>query len=337
MLVSILIPCFNTEKLIGECIGSALAQTWPEKEIIVVDDGSTDRSLDIIREFDGRIRWETGRNRGGNSARNRLLELSKGEWLQYLDADDYLRPDKIRGQVQFASERPDADIICSPTVWEKKCEDGTFFWQESVFPRERDPWIMLALWQLPQTGGSLWRRSALQRVGGWLIGQPCCQEHELYLRLLQAGSPFMFFDECLAVHRIWEHGSRLTTRLSEEVERQRLLILGRMEQFLRDKSELTLERRQAINDARHHMARMIWLRNPTAALDIMRQIEESDASFHPSEGPLSLPAYRLTYKMLGFVGAQWVADSRRKIASIFKHDRIKLSKKSMRRLSGGST
>ena len=92
VLVSILIPCYNAERWIAQAIESALAQTWSEKEVIVVDDGSTDHSLEVIRQFDGRISWETGLNRGGNAARNRLLELARGEWLQYLDADDYLRP-----------------------------------------------------------------------------------------------------------------------------------------------------------------------------------------------------------------------------------------------------
>src|SRR5262245_42280315 len=94
-LVSILIPCYNAERWIAQAIESALAQTGVEKEVIVVDDGSTDRSLDVIRQFDGHIRWETGPNRGGGASRNRLLELARGNWLQYLDADDYLLPDKI--------------------------------------------------------------------------------------------------------------------------------------------------------------------------------------------------------------------------------------------------
>src|SRR6266487_4648219 len=89
-LVSVLIPCFNAEKWVGQAISSALAQTWSNKEVLVVDDGSTDGSLEIIRSFGASIRFESGRNRGANVARNRLLELAKGEWLQYLDADDYL-------------------------------------------------------------------------------------------------------------------------------------------------------------------------------------------------------------------------------------------------------
>src|SRR5438309_6069595 len=100
MLVSILIPCRNAERWVGQAIESALGQTWPEKEVIVVDDGSTDSSLSIIKSFGDRIRWETGPNRGGNAARNRLLELASGDWLQYLDADDYLLSDKVARQAE---------------------------------------------------------------------------------------------------------------------------------------------------------------------------------------------------------------------------------------------
>ena len=117
-LVSILIPCFNAKQWIAEAINSALAQTWPEKEVIVVDDGSTDGSLDVIQSFDGRIRWETGPNRGGNAARNRLLELARAELLQYLDADDYLLPEKIAPQMEFIRAHPELDVAFGPVTIE---------------------------------------------------------------------------------------------------------------------------------------------------------------------------------------------------------------------------
>src|SRR5690606_31722168 len=96
--VSILIPCYNAERWIGSAIQSALDQTYSDVEVIIVDDGSKDKSVEAIRKFDGEVRWETGPNRGGNPTRNRLLELATGEFLQYLDADDYLLPDKVEKQ-----------------------------------------------------------------------------------------------------------------------------------------------------------------------------------------------------------------------------------------------
>src|SRR5437868_11251554 len=106
MLVSILIPCYNAERWVAQAIESALSQTWPEKEVIVVDDGSTDGSLDVIKRFGHLIQWETGPNRGANPTRNRLLELAEGDWLQYLDADDYLMPRKIERQATYVREHP---------------------------------------------------------------------------------------------------------------------------------------------------------------------------------------------------------------------------------------
>src|SRR5688572_3055345 len=105
-MVSILIPCHNAARWISQAIESALAQSWGWKEVVAVDDGSTDHSLEIIKSFGDRIRFETGPNRGGNAARNRLLELASGEWLQYLDADDYLLPDKVERQMEFLAVNP---------------------------------------------------------------------------------------------------------------------------------------------------------------------------------------------------------------------------------------
>src|SRR6266536_5566089 len=157
-LVSILIPCYNAERWIGRAIESALAQTWSNTEVIVVDDGSADHSLKVIRAFNGRIRWETGPNQGGNAARNRLLQLARGDWVQYLDADDYLRSTKIARQLAVAVEDPDCDVICGPTAWER-VRNGEFLCTDEIIPMPRDPWVLLAKWQLPQTGGPLWRRA----------------------------------------------------------------------------------------------------------------------------------------------------------------------------------
>jgi glycosyltransferase involved in cell wall biosynthesis len=306
MLVSILIPCFNAADLIGECIESALGQTWPDKEVIVVDDGSTDRSLDVIRRYDSRIRWETGPNRGANATRNRLLELSQGRWLQYLDADDYLRPGKIEQQLKFVNEHPDCDVVYSATASELS-ENAHRIIEEHEIKGPMDPWIRLAHWDLPQTGGALWRKSILQQVGGWRVGQPCCQEHELYCRLLAIEARFGHCPGCLAVYRFSYRGDRISDRLGDEVHRQRLLILDRIEEHLRMRGELSAMRHNAINDTRHAAARQLWRHRRAWARDIGRKIRASNPEYFPWRRPASPVLYSLIYRAFGFETAQRIS------------------------------
>ena len=320
MLVSILIPCYNAERWIARAIESALAQTWPNKEVIVVDDGSTDGSLEVIRSFDGRVRWESGPNRGGNAARNRLLQLARGDWVQYLDADDYLRSAKLERQLQVLREYPDCDVICGPTAWER-LQNGELVCTDETIPAPRDPWVLLAKWRLPQTGGPLWRRAALEHVGGWRVDQPCCQEHELYLRLLASGRKFEFSDECLAVYCDSEDATRVTRKIPGEVDRQRLIIFDRMEETLTARKELTAARLQAINDARHQLARKYWRADKPLKTSILARIRESDSNYLPDIGPASPPAYVAMYRLLGFEAAQIIAALRRQILADSRHSR----------------
>jgi len=312
MSVSVLIPCFNAERWVGEAIESALRQTWPEKEVIVVDDGSQDGSLRVIESFGSRIRWETGPNRGGNVARNRLLELAQGEWLQYLDADDYLLPLKIERQLGFLREHPTCDVVYSPTLWVNWSEAGTT--QEVTAIREpHDPWILLGRWWLPQTGGPLWRRQALIDVRGWKPNQPCCQEHELYLRLLQAGAEFRYFGECHAAYRHWSQNATVSKHSRAELRRRRLEIEERMEQFLESRGELTPARMQALNQARFELARGAWLEDPAEATKIVGAIKERQPGFVP-EPPAARGQYRWLYQTFGFTAAERAAAYKRRLS-----------------------
>jgi glycosyltransferase involved in cell wall biosynthesis len=100
-LVSILIPAFNSERWIAETIESALGQTWENTEILIVDDGSTDQTLSVARKFaSASISVVTQSNQGAARARNKAYSLSQGDYIQWLDADDLLAPDKISKQME---------------------------------------------------------------------------------------------------------------------------------------------------------------------------------------------------------------------------------------------
>ena len=113
-LISIIIPAHNAECWVAETLQSALSQTHSNLEVIVVDDGSSDRTVEVVRSFaDGRLRLIQQENKGACAARNRALAEARGDFTQYLDADNLLAPDKIELQLErLRHETHDAIATC---------------------------------------------------------------------------------------------------------------------------------------------------------------------------------------------------------------------------------
>jgi glycosyltransferase involved in cell wall biosynthesis len=304
-LVSILIPCFNAEEWVAEAISSALAQTWPNKEVIVIDDGSTDRSLEIIRSFGDRIHFEVTENRGANVARNRLLELARGEWLQYLDADDYLLETKIADQLASVGDGDNPDIIYSPMTIEPWREGRAG--ERVILPvPTQDPWLLLARWQMPGTHAVLMRRSAILDVGGWKPDQPCCQEYELFLRLLIVGKRFVYRPQQGAIYRYWStntvsHRNPLRTIVNL------LAIIDAAEHHLEEIGTIDRVHREAFAFQRIETARTLYQLDRSAAMELAAKA----GRIHPMHtlplAPCFPMAYRLLYHTLGFKVAEMVA------------------------------
>jgi len=134
-LVSILIPAYNAEPFIADTIQSALAQTWPEKEIIIVDDGSTDDTLSVARGFASEgITVITQKNQGASAARNKAFSLCRGDYIQWLDADDLLACDKISKQMETVERISNKRILFSSE------------WGEFMFRPRRAKFISTPLW-----------------------------------------------------------------------------------------------------------------------------------------------------------------------------------------------
>lgn len=299
MLISILIPCFNARSFVAEAIESALAQTWPNKEIIVLDDGSTDGSLDVVKNFGDRIRWKTGPNRGGNMARNQLLELAQGEWLQYLDADDYLLPGKLGSQITATSE---ADVVYGPVFLHDVYSPTAD--RISEIPSS-DEAVNFIRWGAFQTTGMLFRREAVVAVGGWKDDQPCCQEHELLLRLLMAGSRFALADDAKSIYRF--HGDASVSRRDPTlVIRTRMELTDRFAGYLEAKGRLTAAHRKALFIARMESARSMFRWNPRLAEEYCVRAFAMGQWWPRSVGALRWH-YQMALRLLGFRGAESLA------------------------------
>ncbi|VXD24263.1 glycosyltransferase family 2 protein [Planktothrix paucivesiculata] len=110
-LVSVIIPVYNCEKYLAEAIESVLAQTYQPLEIIVVDDGSTDGSAEIAKRFGTTVQYCFQANSGTAAARNRGIELAKGDFFAFLDADDFWVEDKLTNQMAAFTNNPNLDVV----------------------------------------------------------------------------------------------------------------------------------------------------------------------------------------------------------------------------------
>jgi cellulose synthase/poly-beta-1,6-N-acetylglucosamine synthase-like glycosyltransferase len=250
--VSILIPCYNAERWVGQAIESALAQTWPNKEVIVVDDGSTDGSRAVIQSFGDKVRYEFGSNRGGNPCRNRLLELASGDWVQFLDADDYLLPEKISDQMAFSHS---ADVIYGKVIIKNqssRCDNH----EVSLPSSESDLFEQWIRWQVCQTGGVIWRRDALCKIGGWNEAYRCCQDNEVCLRAIQQGLRFSFCPNPGAVYRIWSEDT-VCRKNPREVIATKTGLIDDMLKWLKDTCRLNSRHTAAAGQASFEMARTL--------------------------------------------------------------------------------
>lgn len=305
-LVTIGIPCFNAERWLGKAIDSALAQTWPDTEIIVVDDGSTDRSREIARSYGSRIRLLEAEHTGGNRARNAALREASGEWLQFLDADDYLEPEKIARQFAEANEGGEADVIYSP-YWFEREGNPPERWISELDP-ELDLAALWLAWQLPQTGAVLWRKSALEEIGGWKPDQPCCQEHELYLRALKHGLRFVFAPTAHAVYRLWSEETvcRKDPRRTIEVK---TALLDEARAWMTAEGTWTSRHQQVAARACFEMARTLARNNLREAADYHGN--RRARGLLALAGPAAPWTYRLAYTLFGFEAAEKLAARRR--------------------------
>jgi glycosyltransferase involved in cell wall biosynthesis len=190
-LVSIVIPCFNKRAYVAAAIESALSQ-GKLAEVIVIDDGSTDGSLEEVRRFDSQIIWETGSNRGGSAARNRGLALASGKHIQFLDADDLLPEGKLAAQLAVLESAGSSAMAFCP--WSFFHDDGRIeppdprhYWHD--FDSGFD--LLLEMWTY---GGFfpphawLTHRALIDEVGTWDESLTGDDDGEFFARLLiQAG------------------------------------------------------------------------------------------------------------------------------------------------------
>jgi glycosyltransferase involved in cell wall biosynthesis len=211
-LVSILIPAYNAGPWIADTLRSALRQTWPRKEIIVVDDGSKDGTFAVAQKFAGaEVMVVTQKNAGASAARNKAFSLCKGDYIQWLDADDLLGADKISRQMEAVERVSDPRALFS-SEW------GRFMYRPRRAQFESTPlcadlppveWLVRKLGQNLHMQPATWlvSRELTGAAGPWDERLSLDDDGEYFCRVLLASSGVRFVPGAKSFYRMSGFGS----------------------------------------------------------------------------------------------------------------------------------
>ena len=230
---SVVIPAYNAADHIEDAINSVLAQTYTDYEIIVVNDGSPDtpaleKALDRYRD---RIRYLRQDNRGPSGARNAGIRTARGEFIAFLDSDDKWLPEFLESQLQLIASDGQADLVYADCmIFGDSPLSGESFMRR--YPSEGPVTLESVLQNrcVVVTSTVVARKRSLMQVGLFNEAYRCCEDFDLWLRLLHAGSHFTYQDRILAYHR--KHAESVTAASERFLEAQ-ITVLTELKHDLR--------------------------------------------------------------------------------------------------------
>ena len=205
--VTVVIPTYNRRDLVREAIASVTAQSYPDVEVIVVDDGSNDGTAEVVQQFAG-VQYVYQSNRGVSAARNGGVALARGELIAFLDSDDLWQPHKLTHQVALFDQHSDAEMCHTDEIWirngmrvnphHKHRKAGG-----DIFARSLELCLV-------SPSSVMMRRALFERLGGFDETLPACEDYDLWLRI-SARLPVHFIAMPLVVKR-GGHADQLSRR-----------------------------------------------------------------------------------------------------------------------------
>ncbi len=212
-LVSIVVPCFNQGHYLRQAIESVLSQDYSPIELIALDDGSTDRTREVLAGYTGRLHWQTQPNAGQATTLNRGWTMARGEILGYLSADDLLLPGCVSAAVEALRANPEIVL----TYCDFELIDPHSRVIRTVRVREFDYREMVVKLTCPPGPGAFFRRAAFQRAGGWDSALGQMPDYEYWLRLGLTGA-FKRIPRTLAAFRVHEGSATYAATPPEQAE-----------------------------------------------------------------------------------------------------------------------
>jgi glycosyltransferase involved in cell wall biosynthesis len=306
-LVSIVIPCFNAQRWISEAIESCLRQTYSPLEIIVIDDGSTDQSLERVQAFRGRIRWESQARSGGCHARNRGCALSSGDYIQFLDADDYLLPGKIEQQVAVC-ETTGADVVYGDWRHQHHLADGSSSLEDVAISGKQEDVLeaLLSGWWVA-SHALLFRRWVVDKATGWDESLQAAQDRDFFISAVLAGATIRYAPGCGAVYRRYGNVTVGTANLPRWLAAH-ARVLEKSEARLAAAGRLCDRYRLALARSYFALARSFYDLDRAAHRKYLRKVLALAPGFRPAESPF----YNMAQRFFGFAIAEKFASLKRK-------------------------
>ena len=327
-LVSVIIPCYNAAEWLGEAIDSCLAQTHQPLEVIVVDDGSTDASLEVARRYAEQhdvVQAVTQPNRGAPVARNRGVCMSRGPYLQFLDADDRLVNGKLQRQVAVL-DRGNADVVVGAwcplvehdAVGEDMGDKGFELGAVQTPYLSDDPLASLVRydgWSPP--AAQLMTREIIARVDGWDTSLTCMQDVDLLVRIALAGGRFERVDDVCA-HRRRPNRPTVSTRDGDAFKRNCFQLYERLFTHFESTDGWTEERTMALVHGYGWLARYYFEHEPFRFERCLHRLHQMQPGYvPPTDLPTGNARLRLLSQWIGYRNAERTALYYRRLKSAF--------------------
>ena len=204
-LVSVVIPTYNHASFLGEAVASVQAQSYGSLEVVVVDDGSTDETPQVVAALQG-VKYVAQANQGLASARNTGIRCSQGSYLLFLDADDRLLPNAVRASLARLAKRPECAFVSGSYTLVDTAGALLHRPQRSCPASDHFRELLRANY-IGMHATVLYRRSALEEVGGFDAGLKACEDYDLYLRIARRW-PVLCHAEEVAEYR--QHGDNMS-------------------------------------------------------------------------------------------------------------------------------
>ena len=298
MKISVVIPCYNSAGHIGRCLDSVLAQALQPAEIICVNDGSTDNTLDILNDYKKKhaslISVIDQPNSGAGKARNSGVQRATGEFIQFLDADDELLRDKLLVQSGIAASAS-ADLIVGSSI------RVTGQVEEKTNAVSDDSWVNLIAGRLGNTCSNLFRKSSIMEVAGWNEELRSSQEADLMFRLLCNGAQVKYDLTINTRVHVRKRDSISAGDNSGNLERY-IRLRYRIYEWLKQHDMLTAERKSSLMAVLLGSLRMLYRFDRSKAVKLHDSLYKPNFDVHSSVQNSS--AYVFLYRTFGFAGAQ---------------------------------